>query len=274
MLRQAAKEVREMAARYQELFKRVEKKYLLVPQQYQAFRQCLEGVAETDMYGETTICNIYFDTPDYHLIRTSLNQPVYKEKLRLRTYGIPTDTSPAFIEIKKKYRGVVYKRRISLPYREAHRYLTEGILPERTWTPEEQLTLREIMYLRKRYGNPVPKMVICYDRIAMQGLEDPELRLTFDTRIRWRTDRLDLRLGADGRELIPGKILLEAKLAGAMPLGVARDMSRLRIFGTSFSKYGSAYQVWAARSMAGTRPAAETAGMVVPLRQRVQAAGA
>lgn len=113
-------------AQYQSVFKRYELKYRLCGDRYSEFIGCILPYMSPDIYGNTTICNIYFDTPDYRLIRNSLEKPVYKEKLRLRTYGIPNADSPAFAELKKKYKGIVYKRRICLPYAEAYNWLING----------------------------------------------------------------------------------------------------------------------------------------------------
>ena len=162
-------------------FKRKEMKYLLNKEQYLGFMERIKDMAEVDAYGQTSILNIYFDTPDYQLIRTSLEKPVYKEKLRLRSYGTPTDETNSFIEIKKKYKGIVYKRRISAPYKEAKDYLYEDVPLE---TPSQ--ISAEIDYFKKSYPGLRPAMAISYDRIAMAGIEDPELRITFDTNIRYR----------------------------------------------------------------------------------------
>ena len=110
-------------APYQSVFKRYEKKYLLQPEQAAAFRRAIEPYMRMDAYGRTTICSVYMDTPDFRLIRASLEKPLYKEKLRLRTYGIPKPYGTAFVEMKKKYKGVVYKRRVSMPYAQAERSL-------------------------------------------------------------------------------------------------------------------------------------------------------
>jgi len=118
---------------FQSVFKRKEVKYLLSREQYEAFLPALLEIAEIDRYGESDILSMYFDTPNYRLIRTSLEKPVYKEKFRLRTYGVPTSDTPAFAEIKKKYDGIVYKRRISLPYPDALKLLTD----RRTGVPEQ-----------------------------------------------------------------------------------------------------------------------------------------
>ena len=260
---------------FQEIFKRIEVKYLLDETTYRRLRERLKGMAEVDRYGESSILNIYYDTHDYRLIRTSLDKPLYKEKLRLRSYGTPTKESPAFVEIKKKYDGVVYKRRIDMKYADALDYLNQSIDNNMSETdrmnnnrtddkinyPEkESITARdhkntkdkekmvnhqirrEIDSMRDYYKNLQPMMAISYDRIAMFGTEDPELRITFDRNIRYRTDRLDLRYGNVGTDILkPNQRLMELKIAGAMPIKLARIFSELRIYPVSFSKYGRGY---------------------------------
>lgn len=118
-------------ADYTDVFERVEQKYLLDSLQFEALWAVLEPYMRPDEYGRSTICNIYFDTPNYLLARLSGEKPVYKEKLRLRTYGVPKAESPSFVELKKKYQGIVYKRRIVIPYGEAYDWLVNGQSAER-----------------------------------------------------------------------------------------------------------------------------------------------
>ena len=134
-----------------------------------------------DNYGEHTICNLYFDTDDYELIYSSIEKPVYKEKLRLRSYGVPEKNSKVFLELKKKYQGIVYKRRVEMTFQEAINYLSQGIHPD----CDSQI-LKEIDYFKNFY-HPVPKVIIAYDRIAYAGIEDKELRITFDKNTRCTT---------------------------------------------------------------------------------------
>ena len=224
-------------AGFKDVFQRIEVKYLLDDMQYTELRRRLEGMAEVDSYGKTSILNIYFDTPDYKLIERSLEKPIYKEKLRLRTYGVADDDTNAFIEIKKKYKGIVYKRRISMPYAKALDYLVDGKRPDK----RSQIS-DEIDYFLKYYKGIRPAMAISYDRIAMAGIEDPDLRITFDTNIRWRTDKLSLKEGNVGKDiLLPGQHLMELKIAGAMSMELARILDELNIRKTSFSKYGKGY---------------------------------
>ena len=225
---------------FQDNFKRTEIKYLLNEAQYEAFMDRISKIARIDAYGKTQILNIYFDTPDFQLIRTSLEKPVYKEKLRLRTYGTPGDETNAFVEIKKKFKGVVYKRRISLPYAEAVEYLANGDCVHRSQCSPQ--IVGEIDAFVEQYEDLEPKMMISYNRIALEGIEDPALRITFDTDICWRTNHLDLRNGGQGRPLLKeGEHLMEIKITGAMDMEIARILSELSIFPASFSKYGKGY---------------------------------
>lgn len=219
-------------------FERIEQKYLLTAAQLTAFSQTLETHFSPDEYGESRICNIYYDTPDYRLIRTSCDKPEYKEKLRLRTYGQPTADSTAFVEIKKKYRGVVYKRRVDMRYSEAMAYLG-GIAPP----PRPSQITSEIDWMRHIYPGLREAMMIAYDRRAFFANDDPELRITLDKSIQWRTDRLTLTAATDGSLLLPPDIcLMEIKLPLSMPLWLSHRLCESNILPTSFSKYGEAYK--------------------------------
>ena len=147
------------------------------------------------------------------------------------------------MEIKKKYKGIVYKRRITLSLKEARRYLVYGIRPDMTdWKFTRQQIFKEIDYMKERYGLR-PAAFIAYDRIALAGTEDPELRVTFDTNIRCRDYSLDLAEGKNGQQLLPeGTILMEVKIPGAMPLWMAELFEDIIPYQASFSKYGAYYK--------------------------------
>ena len=218
-------------------FRRKEIKYLLTAGQYASLMQYLLKIAEVDEYGKTRINNIYFDTPAFRLIRTSLEKPLYKEKLRLRTYGATEDQTNAFIEIKKKYKGIVYKRRVNGTYRSAFDYLVKDAAP----LDDSQISM-EIEEFRKLYDKPVPAMRICYDRIAMAGKDGRDLRITFDSNITWDEKALDLRMKAKGHQILgKGEVLMELKVPGAIPNELSATLSELGIFPVSFSKYGRGY---------------------------------
>jgi len=218
-------------------FKRYEKKYLLSREQYEKLFRKLQDHIVPDAYHRSTVCSIYYDTDDYELIRRSIEAPVYKEKLRLRSYGVPDDDGTVFIELKKKYKGMVYKRRVPMGAKAAMAYLAGEAGP----TECSQMT-REIDWFL--HENDVkPKVFIACDRYAWVDKENPELRITFDENLRWRTDRLDLTLGSDGETLTePGAVLMEIKIPGTAPLWLARLLSEQALFPTGFSKYGTCYK--------------------------------
>lgn len=221
----------------QEIFERYEKKYMITLEQYHALISSMITKIEADRYGKYTICNVYFDTPDYRLIRDSLEKPVYKEKLRLRSYGVPTDEDRVYLELKKKFDGVVYKRRAELPLKDARKYLYYGIRPE-----QPGQILKEIDYTYQLY-QARPMVYLAYERIAFFGKEDPELRITFDMNIRARDYNLELNRGSYGIPLLEkGQLLMEVKIPGAMPAWMSHLFSELEIYPVSYSKYGTYYR--------------------------------
>lgn len=217
-------------------FQRVEKKYLMNQGRCDAFLEGAEKWIVPDKYGLHTIHNIYYDTPDYELIRNSLERPKYKEKLRVRGYGKVTEDNVVFLEIKKKYNGVVYKRRTALFPTQAHAYLADGILPE-----DGDQIMREIDYFMKFY-HPEPKLYLAYDRRAYVGRDDPELRITIDRNIRRRYHRLELGYDEECVLVEPGGILMEIKVPASYPVWLAKLLANLEIYPISYSKYGKVYR--------------------------------
>ena len=225
-----------MAAQIKNCFERYEKKYRLTAEQQRLILEGMRPYMKKDAYGAYTICNIYYDTDDWRLIRASLEKPVYTEKLRVRSYGVPEENGRVFVELKKKYDGVVYKRRITTEAREAAPFLA-GAVPN----GHGQIG-QELLWFQQRYRTK-PRVFIAYDRLAFAGIDDSELRITFDTNLRWRDTALDLRLGDYGAPITdPGMILMEIKLPGVCPLWLSQLLSRAEVFPTSFSKYGYCYQ--------------------------------
>lgn len=224
--------------REQMVFKRYELKYLITKKQKEDLTLRMEGQMDRDAYGRNTIFNIYCDTPTHLLIRRSLEKPVYKEKLRIRSYGRARADSLVFVELKKKYKSVVYKRRIGLSNAQAMEWIGGGDTPVQSG----QIG-REIQYVLDFYENLQPAMFLSYEREAFFGKEDKNFRVTFDEEIRWRTEDLSLMRGAFGVPLLkPGQVLMEVKTAYAIPLWMTEWMTENRVYKTSFSKYGNAYE--------------------------------
>lgn len=215
-------------------FKRYEWKYLLTEAQYHTLLEGMQEHLRPDAFPQSTIRSLYWDTSDYRLIRRSLEKPCYKEKLRLRAYAPPAEDSDVYLELKKKYHGVVYKRRQTLPYRRALAFLARPV-------PQTQVE-REIAYFLSLYPGLRPAAAISYRREAYVARRDPGLRLTFDTQVLFRTDDLSLAAPLGGTPLLPdGTRLMEIKLTGAMPLWLCSLLSRERLYRTGFSKYGRGY---------------------------------
>lgn len=218
-------------------FKRYEKKYMLTSSQRSRLLEIINDKVVKDRYGEYTICSIYYDTDDFALIRKSIEKPVYKEKLRVRSYGTASSDSNVFIEIKKKFDGVVYKRRIT-----ASALSVDGIMSGEVLAYPGGQIAKEIEYFNSIYDLS-PKVFIAYDRTAYAGKENGEVRITFDKNIRFRTYDLDLRKGDRGTKLLDSDLYLtEIKVPGACPLWLSSALTQVGAKNVSFSKYGECYK--------------------------------
>ena len=222
---------------FQTVFRRYELKYMLTAEQKQVILEEIKPYMQLDKYGRTTIRNLYFDTDSYRLIRRSIEKPVYKEKLRLRSYSQATPDSKVFVELKKKYEGVVYKRRIALLESEAMEWIYGKAEP-----PVDSQISREIDYFMSYYENLTPKVFLSYEREAFFERDGGDFRVTFDENILARQEELSLCSEAFGMPVLPdGKVLMEIKCPGAIPLWMTEILSRHKIYKTPFSKYGRAY---------------------------------
>ncbi len=218
-------------------FKRYEKKYLLTAEGYTRLAERLTEYIEPDEYHRSTVCSIYYDRDDFRLIRHSIDAPIYKEKLRVRSYNPGDPDGCAFVELKKKYKGIVYKRRVAMTERQAEAWLSGEAEP-----PEDSQMVREIQWFLHE-NEPKPKVLIACDRTSWRSRENPELRITFDENIRWRERELSFAAGAGGELLLPdGEVLMELKIPGAAPLWLAHLLSEQALYPTSFSKYGVCYK--------------------------------
>lgn len=218
-------------------FKRYEKKYLLSAEKFEKLWQRMEQYIEPDDFFESTVCSIYYDDNEYSLIRHSIEKPVYKEKLRVRSYNVPGADGRVFVELKKKFKGIVYKRRVSMTAQEAENYLSG-----KTAAPVDSQMTREIDWFMHE-NHPVPKVFIACDRLAYRAKDNRELRITFDRNIRWRENDLHLTSGSFGEPLLEdGQVLMEIKIPGAAPMWLAGMLSELEIFPQGYSKYGNCYK--------------------------------
>ena len=223
---------------YQSRFERYEIKYLLTHAQKDALLEYIRPYMALDQYGRTTIRNLYFDTESYLLIRRSNEKPLYKEKLRVRSYCRAKGEDTVFVEVKKKFKRVVYKRRLTMPQSEALAWLAG----DDRFAPEGQIA-REITYFRNYYGDLRPTVYLSYEREAFYSLDGSDFRLTLDENILARQENITLDSEPSGLPLLPeGMVMMELKSPGALPLWIVRFLSEQKIYKTSFSKYGNAYE--------------------------------
>ncbi len=223
---------------FQTVFKRYELKYLITKAQKEVLIQAMIPHMEPDGYGSSTVRNLYFDTDTYLLIRRSIEKPAYKEKLRLRCYGTAEPGSIVFAELKKKYKSIVYKRRISLPCKEAMEWITgENHCRNHTQISDE------VDYFLDYYGPLHPTVFLSYEREAFYSKDSSDFRVTFDDNILVRQKDLSLSVEPYGTPILSeDKVLMEIKCSGGIPLWMTEILSREHIYKTSFSKYGTAYK--------------------------------
>lgn len=229
-----------------EVFNRCEKKYIIDTRTYERLIRRLEDYMNPDAYNVDSefysICNIYYDTVNDALIRNSIEKPAYKEKLRVRGYGVPSLDDKVYVEIKKKYNGIVNKRRTTMTLREANDYMNKDIMPDLNKPYINKQVLKEIDYFKDFY-KLVPKVYLAYDRRAYFAKDDPDFRLTFDKNIRTRRTQLSLDLGQQGEQLLKEDVyLMEVKITNSAPLWFTALMSELNIYPGSISKYGEEYK--------------------------------
>lgn len=223
---------------FQTVFKRYELKYMLTEAQKAAMLAAMSPYMSPDRYGRSSIRNLYYDTDSYLLIRRSIEKPVYKEKLRIRSYGRAAPDGTVFVELKKKYKHVVYKRRLALTEQDATAWLA-GTRP----CPVRSQISAEIDYFLQHYGTLHPTAYLSYMRQAYYAEDGSDLRVTFDDSVLCRRQALSLCAEDGGTPLLPaGYTLMEIKCSGGMPLWLVHTLSAQRICKTSYSKYGTAYK--------------------------------
>lgn len=219
------------------VMKRYEVKYILNKEQLSYLKEALLEHMDIDDYGKTTISSLYYDTDDYRLIRASIEKPAYKEKIRLRSYGLAHSDSPVYLEVKRKAYGITYKRRVALKEEDAVKFINH-----QNYSLGNNQIAKEITYFRDYYKKLIPQILIIYDRTAYYE-KDGDIRLTIDENPRYRTYDLNLHSSNDGMSLLSnGGAILEIKVQEQMPLWLSNILSQGKIYKTAFSKVGEAYK--------------------------------
>ena len=223
----------------QTIFERYELKFLITEKQKEKILATMKEYMAIDQYGRTTIRNIYYDTESFRLVRHSIDRPIYKEKLRIRSYQKAKPDSTVFIELKKKYESIVYKRRIPMPEEKATDWIER-----KDNIPENSQISREIDYFLDYYRSLKPMVFLTYEREAYYSLNGDDFRVTFDENVLCRQENVSLEAEVYGWPILEeGMTLMEIKCSGGIPLWMVRILSAEKIYKTSFSKYGAAYQM-------------------------------
>lgn len=223
---------------YQAIFKRYEIKYVITLAQKERIVEAMEPHMALDKYGRTTIRNIYFDTANYRLVRHSIEKPAYKEKLRIRSYSQAEAGSQVFVELKKKYDSVVYKRRLSMTQQKAMDWIG-GVSDSGL---KSQIA-EEISYFCEYYETLRPAVFLSYQREAYYSKSGDDFRVTFDDHILCRQTDMSLEADVWGDQILEdGLVIMEVKTSGGIPLWMTQVLSKEHIYKNSFSKYGVAYE--------------------------------
>ena len=219
-----------------DFFRRVEKKYVINKKQYEALQKAMQDKMVEDEHGKSTIYNVYYDTEQYDLIKHSISKPIFKDKVRIRSYNAPTQNSKVYLEIKRKYDGIVSKRRIQTSLETFYESFKS---PKETAKGQVE---KELTYYFKHY-HLIPTMFLSYERNAYYEKGNSDFRITFDTNIIARDYDLQMEKGNYGTVIL-GKdnYVMEIKTLGAMPIWFVHLLDELNIYPAGFSKYGEAYQ--------------------------------
>lgn len=216
-------------------FRRVEEKYIISENEYKILISKINKYLKEDVYPKYTICSIYFDNDNNDSVINSLEKPSYKEKVRIRSYGVIDESGYLYLELKKKYNGITVKRRIKMNLSELNKFLNNEL-------EINNQILKEINYAVKRLDMK-PKIFIAYGRESFVGKDDANLRITFDNNLRSRVNNLVLNKNDLGELYFKeNTYIMEVKTLGSIPLWLSKVLSELSIYPRSFSKYGEIYK--------------------------------
>ncbi|SFE49436.1 polyphosphate polymerase domain-containing protein [Alteribacillus iranensis] len=227
-----------------EIFQRYELKYLIPFHVYEEIAETLirSNKMRYDKFGDGlgryNIVSLYFDSEDKKIYYETRNKLNFRQKLRLRVYDDATLDSPSFLEVKQKFNKVVNKRRTKLPLRKAYEYLkAEAKNDVSQFEPTNVQIMKEAESFRSLY-HLQPRVVVSYDRQAFHGIEDSDLRVTFDYNLMARDNNLRIEDGPDGVHFVdPNLVVMEVKVSQSVPLWLSRLLSEFQCPRQSVSKF-------------------------------------
>ncbi|WP_031547892.1 polyphosphate polymerase domain-containing protein [Salinicoccus luteus] len=227
-----------------EVFNRREVKYLIPFDTYETIAREIAGHMRFDRFGTEgryTIVSLYFDSEDGKIYTETRNKLRFRQKLRLRVYDDADLASMSFLEVKQKYNNVVNKRRTGLPLQSAYDYIYQG--RDVVDTASNKQIFKEADYFRNFYGL-VPQVVVSYDRQAFHGIEENDLRVTFDYNLRCRSDDLNIENGPHGTHFIDRNlVVMEVKMSTSIPLWLTEILSAHGLKKEGVSKFCTSIDV-------------------------------
>lgn len=236
-----AKEVLHIS---KEIFSRYELKYLISYETYLAFAEQLSQKMKNDQFGNMgkyNIISLYFDSDDHTIYYETRNNLPFRQKLRLRIYNNATLDTVSFLELKQKFNRVVNKRRTKLKLGDAYQYL-EQYNSDDISVSNRQI-MAEVDSFRSLYRLK-PELIVSYDRHAFIGVEEEDLRVTFDYNLRCRKDDLRIESGPHGMRFVdPHLVVMEVKVTHSVPLWLSRLLSDYACPRKSVSKYCTSFEL-------------------------------
>ena len=228
-------------------FDRIEKKYLITTKNRETLLKSIHENMDEDAYFKSGVFNIYFDNDNYDLIIQSIDHPIFKEKLRARSYE---GYDKVFFEIKTKLlsrdENIGYKRRVLVTLKDYddlvnHKATMLKLACRKIENREDIQIAREIDYFINHFDLK-PKILVYYDRESYVGSDG--LRITFDTDLRYRTKSLKFSRNSHDKSYFKDKnsIIMEIKAGGALPLWLVHTLSAEHIYPQRFSKIGKIYE--------------------------------
>jgi hypothetical protein len=224
---------------------RYECKYLVLEAWVPEIRRIIGPFVRPDRFapqagGMYRISSLYLDSPDLQLLRMAREGWSERMKLRARTYS-ERQEDPVFLEVKRRFNGVVHKTRARLARAEVRAPLRSHAwgAPARSGPSE----LRQFVHLAQHFAVR-PVRHVRYLREAYESRGGEPVRVTFDRALEQAEGR-DGELSPDGSRWRPlglEGVVLELKFTGGFPLWMGALVARFELERRSISKYSLAME--------------------------------
>jgi hypothetical protein len=231
----------DSASAYVRSFNRYEMKYELALESAQRLTEDLLRHCDPDPHSGDAgydVYSLYWDSPQLGCFWEKLDGEKYRRKLRFRRYGTG---DAAFVEIKQRLDRTVQKRRVLWPLERVRRVFESGSVGSELADDERDAVAQEALFLCHRLRLE-PKMAVRYRRRAYFAKFEPDLRVTFDSRLQFDAHALDIGEPFEtGRYLLaPDRSILEIKFNHRVPHWLIALVQKHNLELRRFSKYCAA----------------------------------